>query len=121
MAEIFVGAASDLRDGQMRLLELETYEIGIYRHQGNLYAYRSQCPHQGGPACEGMIIGRVCDVLGPDKKLLGQTFDDDDMRIVCPWHGWEFRMKDGRNAADPKFALRSHQVFERGGSIYVVV
>jgi hypothetical protein len=30
-------------------------------------------------------------------------------------------MKDGRNAADPNYALRAHKVFEREGSIYVVV
>jgi nitrite reductase (NADH) small subunit len=121
MAEVFVSPASDLRDGQMKLLEFESFEIGVYRHQGYLYAYRSQCPHQGGPACEGMIIGRVCDILDDERKFVAQTFDDDDMRIVCPWHGWEFHMKTGRNAADPAFGLRAHKVFEREGSIYVDV
>jgi nitrite reductase/ring-hydroxylating ferredoxin subunit len=121
MTEIRVSASSDLTNGQMKLLDFDSYEIGVYRHDDQLYAYRSQCPHQGGPACEGMIIGKVCDVLDAERRLVQQTFDDGDMRIVCPWHGWEFHMKDGRNVCDPKLGLRAHKVFEREGEIYVVV
>jgi nitrite reductase/ring-hydroxylating ferredoxin subunit len=121
MNEVFVSESSGISDGQMKLLEFETYEIGVYRHQGKLYAYRSQCPHQGGPACEGMIIGKVCDLFGENKTFIAQTFDENDMRIVCPWHGWEFHMTSGRNAADPAFGLKSYKVFEKEGAIYVVV
>jgi nitrite reductase (NADH) small subunit len=121
MSEVFVAEASDLPDGEMKLLEFGEFEIGIYRHQGSLFAYRSQCPHQGGPACEGMTIGRVCDILDADKKLVAQTFDDEDLRIVCPWHGWEFHIKNGRNAADPNLGLRAYKVYEREGAIYIDV
>jgi nitrite reductase/ring-hydroxylating ferredoxin subunit len=121
MAEVFAGREDEFEEGHARLLELGDYEIGVYRHAGEYYAYRNQCAHQGGPACEGIIIGRVHDVLAPDKTFLGQRFDEDDPQIVCPWHGWEFRLRTGESPADPRWRLRRYNVLRRDGNVYVIV
>ena len=68
----------------------------------------------------GIIRGKVVDLLGPDKTFLGQTYDDDDPHIVCPWHGWEYRLLTGECAPDPSLRLKSYEVVERDGGIYVV-
>ena len=53
MKEVFVAKRSELQDGDRRLVVSGDLEIGVFRRNGALYAYRNLCAHQGGPACEG--------------------------------------------------------------------
>ena len=46
----------------------------MFHWQGEFYAYQNLCVHQGGPACEGVIMHKVEDVLGPDRTWHGQKF-----------------------------------------------
>jgi len=32
----------------------------------------------------------VVDLIGEGGTYIGQRFDEDDMHLVCPWHGYEF-------------------------------
>jgi nitrite reductase/ring-hydroxylating ferredoxin subunit len=121
MAQLFVCDDNEMKDGDVRIVRQERLEIGVYRHAGAYYAYRNHCAHQGGPACEGIVKGRVVDVFGEDKCFLTQTYDHDDPHIVCPWHGWEYKLLTGECAPDPSFRLKKYEVLEREGAIYVVV
>src|SRR5690348_8066689 len=96
-------------------------EIGVFRVGGQLRAYENRCRHQGGPVCTGEILGRYEAVLNPDRTIAGERFVDDQPRIACPWHGWEYDLESGRCAADPRFALRRYEVSVRGGDVYVTV
>jgi len=69
----------------------------------------------------GESIRLVVDLLGPDKSYLGQTYDHDDPHIVCPWHGWEYKLLTGECAPDPSLRLKRFEVVQREGGIYVVV
>ena len=110
--EIFVAKASELKDGQSKLVIDGKTEIGVYRLKGKLYAYLNLCPHQGGPACEGMLIAKVEEDLNPDMTSNGLKFNDDEIHIVCPWHGFEFKVETGEHAGDPKWKLRKFEVKE---------
>ena len=120
MAQIFVCKDKEMQDGDVRIVRQDRLEIGVYRHAGSYYAYRNHCLHQGGPACEGVVKGKVVDLLGPDQSYLGQTYDHDDPHIVCPWHGWEYKLLTGVCAPDPRLSLRKFDVVEREGAVYVV-
>jgi nitrite reductase (NADH) small subunit len=117
--EIFVAKSAELKDGQSKLVIDGKTEIGVYRLKGKLYAYLNLCPHQGGPACEGMLIAKVEEDLNPDMTSNGLKFNDDEIHIVCPWHGFEFKVETGEHAGDPKWKLRKFPVAEKGGEIYV--
>ena len=52
---------------------------------------------------------------------MAQTYDDDEPHIVCPWHGWEYKLKTGECAPDPKLRLKRHEVVQREGGVYVVI
>ncbi len=119
--ELFVARAEDLPDGERRIVPNGNYEIGVYRVAGELHAYRNVCPHQGGPACEGLLMAKVEEIIAEDRTYRGMTFNHDEMHIVCPWHGWEFDLRTGDMVADRKFRLRKHDVLERDGGVYVVV
>jgi nitrite reductase/ring-hydroxylating ferredoxin subunit/DMSO/TMAO reductase YedYZ heme-binding membrane subunit len=54
--------------------------IAIFRHAGRLSAVTNLCSHQNGPLGEGRVI---------------------DGCITCPWHGYQYRLEDGR--APPPF------------------
>lgn len=96
-------------------------EVGIFRLDHGLRAYENRCCHQGGPVCTGEILGRYEAVLNPDRTVAGERFADDQVRIACPWHGWEYDLATGRCTADPRFALRRFEVSVRGGDVYVNV
>lgn len=118
--ELFVAKSAELADGDRKIVPNGNNEIGVYRVKGELYAYLNLCPHQGGPACEGLLMAQVEEVIADDKTYQGMRFNHDDMHIVCPWHGWEFHLDSGTACADPKFNLRKYEVVERGDEIYVV-
>ena len=119
MAEQLVGKASEFKDGDRRIVFVGDREIGLFRHEGQFYAYSNYCLHQGGPACEGIIMHKVEDVLGPDRTWHGQKFGS-EVHFVCPWHGYEYDLKTGECAADRRLRLKTYQVVRRGEDIYVV-
>jgi nitrite reductase/ring-hydroxylating ferredoxin subunit len=121
MPEILVCREHELADGAVRIVRTGELEIALIRHGGKYFAYRNLCPHQGGPACEGIRVPRVVDRIDADGHYLGQTYDDSDMHIVCPWHGYEFHLSDGVNVCNPRLRLKKFEVRERDGQVYVAV
>lgn len=121
MPEVLVARSENLQEGQRRLVDAGGKMIGVIRANGKLHAYLNICPHQGGPVCEGRMIHRVEEVLGEHKTYLGMRFVEEDLHLVCPWHGWEFNFETGRCAGDGRHSLKRFQVVERGGKIYVSV
>ena len=120
MPEVFVCKLAQIPDGERRIVSHGGREIGVFHWQGQFYAYENVCVHQGGPACEGLIMHKVEDVLGPDRTWVGQRFSDSEIHFVCPWHGYEYDLKTGECAADRKLRLKSFPVVRRGEDIYVV-
>jgi nitrite reductase/ring-hydroxylating ferredoxin subunit len=120
MAEIFVAAADSFLDGDRRIIVHGRQQIGVFRWDGAFYAYANVCPHQGGPACEGLLMHQVEDVLRPDRTWVGQKFSEDRINVVCPWHGFEYDLKSGICVADAHYQLRPFPVVEKGGAVYVV-
>ena len=119
MAEWFVAKSSELKDGDRKVVVAGKREIGVFHKDGAFYAYSNNCLHQGGPACEGILINNVLDVIAPDRTYQGQTFGD-EVHFVCPWHGYEYDLKTGEMIGDRKQKLRKYEVVRRGDDIYVV-
>ena len=120
MAEVFVGEVAEIAEGDRRIVTHAELEIGVFHWQGHFYAYENLCLHQGGPCCEGVIMQKVEDVLGPDKRWLGQTFSADEAHFVCPWHGYEYDIKTGECAGNRRLRLRAFEVVRRGADLYVL-
>jgi nitrite reductase/ring-hydroxylating ferredoxin subunit len=120
MSHILVGPATSLADGERRIVFHAGTEIGVFRWDGKLYAYENLCVHQGGPACEGMIMHRVMDVLAEDRTYVRQAFSETDVNFVCPWHGYEYDIKTGECIGDRRLKLRAYPVVEKNGEIFVV-
>ena len=71
MPDVFVAKASQFPDGDRRIVSHGDTEIGVFHWQGQFFAYENLCLHQGGPACEGVMMHKVEDVLGADGTWQG--------------------------------------------------
>lgn len=121
MAEVMICPSAELADGAVRIVTVSDLEIGIIRHKGAYYAYRNLCAHQGGPVCEGLRLPQVQDVIGEEGAFLQQRFNENDVHIVCPWHGYEYHLTTGCHVGDPKLRLQKYKVAEREGNIYLTL
>ena len=118
MAEIMVGQASDMADGDYRVVAVGALEVGIFRLSDRLVAYENRCPHSGGPVCQGRLFNRVEEIIMPDQTSRGLRFAR-DMHVVCPWHGYEFGLETGRHPGDPRVRLRPIPVRVVNDAIYI--
>ncbi len=122
MVELLAGTKVEFeQDGSKKIVQAGEIEIGVFRRNGTYVAYKNICNHQGGPICEGMIIGKVEPIVAEDKSVLGETFSKEIMHIVCPWHGYEYNLDTGECVGDKRFRLKSYEVVERGDELYVVL
>ena len=75
---------TDLSPGEMRLVEYEDLEIGIFNCAGTVYAIEDRCSHDDGPLVEG-------------------TLDEQTCTVECPRHGSRFDLKTGRPLTLPAY------------------
>ena len=115
------GRSDSIPEHGRLVLDIGDKTIGIFRVGGRLHAYENTCPHMGGPVCQGLIIPAVREVLNEKQASTGYRFDESEMRIVCPWHGYEFSIETGSHPGKASIRLRQVPVDEEGGEVYVTL
>ena len=113
--------SDDVREADGVLATVAGVEVGVFRVHGKLVAYENRCRHQGGPVCTGAVMGKLEAVLGPGGTIVEERFSEDELHLVCPWHGWEYDLATGECAADRRIRLRAFDVREEDGQVYVTV
>lgn len=89
-----VAAVADVPDGGLRRARHEDTDVLLVRQRGRVCALAHACSHLGGPLSEGTLK---------------------DGSVVCPWHGSEFALDDGRvlngpaTEPQPVFAVRERE------------
>ena len=96
MAKYIVAEVSAIPPGERLITTVAGRSIGIFNVEGEFYALRNRCPHQGASLCEGLLIGAV---ESPEPGVVVEGERRDILR--CPWHGWEFRLATGESWFDP--------------------
>jgi nitrite reductase/ring-hydroxylating ferredoxin subunit len=119
MPERYVAKASEMHEGDRRIVVAGDDEICVFSMGDAYYAYSNYCVHAGGPACEGLLINKVVDIIASDRTYQGQTFSD-VVHFVCPWHGYEYDLATGECIGDRKLKLKKFEVVRRGDEIYVI-
>ena len=59
---------------QGRSVRLGAADVAIFNLDGRFLTIDNQCPHKGGPLCDGIVSG---------------------MTVVCPLHGWRIDLESG--------------------------
>jgi nitrite reductase/ring-hydroxylating ferredoxin subunit len=97
MTRVVVAAAGEIPPGGRKLVEVAGRSIGVFHVEGEYFALRNRCPHQGGPLCEGKL-GSWIEADRPGEYALTRPNE----MIRCPWHGWEFDLRTGQSYWDPR-------------------
>jgi 3-phenylpropionate/trans-cinnamate dioxygenase ferredoxin subunit len=96
MAKHVVGTVDEIPPGERKIVEIAGRSVGVFNVDGEFYALRNTCPHQGGPLCQGRVTGFIM------ARVPGEYSYTRRGEIVrCPWHGWEFDIKTGQSWFDP--------------------
>jgi 3-phenylpropionate/trans-cinnamate dioxygenase ferredoxin subunit len=117
VSEYLVGPADEFLPGDRRIIDADGRSIAVFNVDGVLHALRNYCPHMGAPLCEGETRGVM--LPGPPQTF---RYSERPTVVVCPWHHWEFDIRDGRSSADPALHARTYPVEVRAdANVYVVV
>jgi NAD(P)H-dependent nitrite reductase small subunit len=95
-----VGRVDDLAAGQARVAQVNGHRVAIFRVGERYYALEAACPHEGGPLHDGVIEG---------------------LRIICPWHGYDFHLKTGACGIDPALCALTYPVKVQDGELLIEV
>jgi nitrite reductase/ring-hydroxylating ferredoxin subunit len=97
---IDVGTLEQYPEGRHVCTHAAGEPIIVCQLDGELYVLRNVCPHAGKPLGEGERRGAV---------------------IVCPYHGYAYKLTDGRNADCPEDEppCRTYPVTTANGRVYV--
>ncbi len=97
MAQHVVASADEIAEGGRKIVEVAGRSIGVFHINGEFFALRNRCPHQGGPLCEGKL-GSWIEASAPGEYDVSRANEI----IRCPWHGWEFDVRTGQSYWDPQ-------------------
>jgi 3-phenylpropionate/trans-cinnamate dioxygenase ferredoxin subunit len=101
-----VATVDEIPPGGRKIVEVAGRSIGIFNLEGDFVAVRNRCPHQGGPLCLGTLVGAVDSPAPGVYRHSGRA-----EMIRCPWHAWEFNLRDGRSWFDPEHTrVRRYEV-----------
>ena len=116
MPAVDVCALEELPPGGRRIVDADGRSIGVFNVDGELFAVRNTCPHQGAQLCLGTVSGTMLP-SEPYEYRYGR-----ESRVLrCPWHGWEFDLETGEKLFDvtERARVKTYPVSVERGRIVV--
>ncbi|MBS7791637.1 ferric reductase-like transmembrane domain-containing protein [Roseococcus sp. SDR] len=96
---LIAGRAAAIPEGRALVVRPPGGEkVAIFRHEGRLSAVSHLCAHQHGPLGEGQVL---------------------DGCITCPWHGYQYRLEDGRSPPPFTERIATYRLRLVGGWIWL--
>lgn len=110
---VTVCSSEDLKPGQRQLVKVDGSEIALFNLNGELYAVRNKCPHQG----VSMVYGSIDGTMLPSDPHSYQ-YGKHNQILRCPLHGWGFDIKTGESLFDAeKCKIKTYDIQQEGDSI----
>ena len=97
---VTVARAEDVPPGTVAAVQVGETAIALANVEGEFYATQNACLHLQGPLGEGRLEGSV---------------------LTCPWHGWQYDVRTGRNEFDLAIQLQTYAVRVEDGDVQVAV
>jgi nitrite reductase (NADH) small subunit len=99
-AFVTVARVEDVPPGTVTTVHTGEQQIALAHCDGGFYATQQECVHLKGPLGEGRLEGCL---------------------LTCPWHGWQYDVRTGKNDFDLAIELRTYEVQVENGEIRVRV
>ncbi|HEX8200775.1 MAG TPA: Rieske 2Fe-2S domain-containing protein [Isosphaeraceae bacterium] len=90
----------ELPPGGSKEVEHDGRIYALFNVAGRISAIDGICAHQGGPLAEGQLEGTL---------------------VTCPWHGWQFDVRTGRNTLGGRQQQAVYEVRLEGRDVLVAV
>ncbi len=105
MTRYVIAPISEVPPGARKIVEVAGRSLGVFNIDGEIFALRNRCPHQGGPLCAGRLSGFLQASI-PGEYVYSRPGEV----LRCPWHGWEFDVRTGQSWFDPaRTRVRSYE------------
>ena len=111
---VVVGHVDEIPVGSVKIIPEGKFGIGVYNVGGEFYALTNYCPHRGAPLCRGLVTGMTV----ASRPYQSHWVRDGEI-LRCPWHGWEFAIKDGTTVTEPTRKVRTYPVIVEGETVLV--
>jgi nitrite reductase/ring-hydroxylating ferredoxin subunit len=98
---VTVARVEDVPPGTVKAVRAGEEQIALANCGGSFYATQGECLHLQGP--------------------LGQGRLREDCFLTCPWHGWTYDVRTGKNDFDLAIQLRTYEVRVEDGDVKVEV
>ena len=115
MAKYVIAPVSEIPPGERKIVDVGGRSLGVFNINGEIFALRNRCPHQGGPLCTGRLSGFLQAAV-PGEYIYSRPGEV----LRCPWHGWEFDVRTGQSWFDPaRTRVRSYEASVTPGTTLV--
>jgi 3-phenylpropionate/trans-cinnamate dioxygenase ferredoxin component len=112
---IEVAGANELKDGSIKKVKFQKFEILLAKVGGKYYAVDNKCPHFGGDLSKGKLEGTA--IICPSHR---SKFDLSDGHVI-QWTDWTgIKLSLAKAVRSPK-AIKTYAVKEEGDKILVSV
>lgn len=119
MSDHVIVPVDELPEGERVVASLRGREIAVFNVDGDYFAYPSWCPHQGGPLCEGSVNGTTAETFDRETLTSDLQWVKEDEILRCPWHHWEFDLRENCFMHDTDWSLPSYPVRIEDGNVVV--
>lgn len=111
-----VAAVGEIPPGGRKIVKVQGREVGIFNLNGQYYALKNVCVHQGARVC----LGRVTGTTLPSNVYEFQ-YGREGQILRCPWHGWEYDLTTGRSLFNPDVKVVTYPVTVEDGHIFITM
>jgi nitrite reductase/ring-hydroxylating ferredoxin subunit len=94
-------ARKKLMENKPQLLIIRGQALCLVLRGGVFYAVENRCPHNGEQLSKGVV------------NFLGE--------VVCPWHGYRFNIKTGRESSERSRDLAIFPVIEKDEGVFLAL
>jgi nitrite reductase (NADH) small subunit len=95
---IEVAYINEIPENGSKVVYYNGEKVALFNLNGDIHAIQNTCPHAGGPLGEGSLEESI---------------------ITCPWHGWQFDVKDGVSPVNPNAKVAKFNVLIDGDKIKI--
>jgi nitrite reductase (NADH) small subunit len=101
MAEYLLGKIDEFPPHRGVAVQAGRRMVAVFRLGDAFFAINNICPHKGASLCDGEVVV-------------------EDGLVRCPWHHWNWRLKDGTLESDPRQRVRTYDVAVDGDDVILI-